>query len=67
MDTSKLRTKNSVELTTLMMELLREQFSLRMAKGSQELEKPSEMKRLRRMIARVKTIMTEQVKGTQGE
>ena len=65
MDANQLRKKSSTELKTLMMELLREQFNLRMAKGSQELAKPSEMKRLRHTIARVKTIMTEQARGMQ--
>lgn len=67
MDASKLRQKSFSELNTLVMELLREQFNLRMAKGSQQLAKPSEMKRVRHMIARVKTVMAEQEKGMQDE
>ena len=58
-----LRQKKPEELDALMLELLREQFNLRMQKGSGQLSKPSEMKRVRREIARVKTVITEMVTG----
>lgn len=56
MKVSELREKKPEELETLLMDLLREQFNLRMQKGSGQLTKPSEMKRVRRDIARIKTI-----------
>ncbi len=63
MNATELREKKPEELNILLLELLREQFNLRMQKGSSQLSKPSEIKRVRRDIARVKTIMTETTKG----
>lgn len=63
MKTAELRTKKPEELEALILELLREQFNLRMQKGSGQLSKPSEVKRVRRTIARVKTVMTELAVG----
>lgn len=63
METEELRKKNPEELDALILELLREQFNLRMQKGSGQLSKPSEMKRVRREIARVKTVITEMATG----
>ena len=60
MNAAELRQKNSVELDKLLLELKREQFNLRMQKGTGQLSKPSEVKRVRRDIARLKTIMAEQ-------
>jgi large subunit ribosomal protein L29 len=63
MEAAELRKKKPEELDALVLELLREQFNLRMQKGSGQLSKPSEMKRVRREIARVKTVITEMVTG----
>ena len=63
MDAAELRQKNSVELLKLLQELKREQFNLRMQKGTGQLSKPNEVQRVRRDIARIKTIMAEQVAG----
>ena len=63
MDTTELRQKKPEELDALILELLREQFNLRMQKGSGQLSKPSEMKRVRRTIARAKTIIAEMAAG----
>jgi len=63
MEAAELRTKKPEELDALVLELLREQFNLRMQKGSGQLSKPSEMKRVRREIARVKTVITEMATG----
>ena len=63
MDTTELRQKKPEELDALILELLREQFNLRMQKGSGQLSKPSEMKRVRRTIARVKTVIAEMTVG----
>ncbi len=63
MDTAELRQKKTEELDALILELMREQFNLRMQKGSGELSKPSEMKRVRRTIARVKTVIAEMAAG----
>jgi len=61
MKAAELKKKKPQELNTLLYELLREQFNLRMQKGSGQLSKPSEVKRVRRNIARVKTILHEMV------
>lgn len=63
MEAAELRKKKPEELDALVLELLREQFNLRMQKGSGQLSKPSEMKRIRRTIARVKTVITEMATG----
>ncbi len=59
MNAAELRAKPQEELQEELSKLLREQFNLRMQKGSGQLSKPSEVKRVRREIARVKTILTE--------
>jgi large subunit ribosomal protein L29 len=59
MNTADLRKKSSEELQTLLLELNREQFNLRMQQGTGQLSKPSQLKSVRRNIARIKTIMTE--------
>ncbi len=58
-----LKQKKPEELDALMLELLREQFNLRMQKGTGQLSKPSEMKLVRRTIARVKTVIAEMAAG----
>ena len=63
MNAAELRKKNSEELGKLLLELKREQFILRMQKGTGQLGKPSEVQRVRRDIARIKTIMAQQTAG----
>lgn len=65
MNAIELRKKNNEELNQLLLDLRREQFNLRMQKGSGQLSKPSEVKRVRRDIARVKTILAELSAGKQ--
>lgn len=60
MKASDLREKDAAGLETELNSLLREQFNLRMQKGSGQDVKPHDFTRVRRDIARVKTIMTEQ-------
>lgn len=59
MNASELRTKNQDELKKELMELLRAQFSLRMQLGTQQTNKTHELRRVRRDIARVRTVMHE--------
>ncbi|MTW22857.1 50S ribosomal protein L29 [Allochromatium palmeri] len=63
MKANELRTNSAAELQTQLMDLLREQFNLRMQRGTGQLSKPSRMKAVRRDIARIKTIMAEQKAG----
>lgn len=55
-----LRAKSGDELQTELSGLYREQFNLRMQRGSGQEVKPHDFKRVRRQIARIKTIMNEQ-------
>jgi len=62
MNASELRTKSDAELREELTGLLREQFNLRMQKGTGQLGQPSELRRVRREIARVQTVLTEKSK-----
>ncbi|PIP78821.1 MAG: 50S ribosomal protein L29 [Gammaproteobacteria bacterium CG22_combo_CG10-13_8_21_14_all_40_8] len=59
MNANELREKNSEELKTEMMALLRQQFNLRMQQGTGQLTQSHLLKNVRRDIARVKTIMNQ--------
>ncbi len=59
MDVKELRGKSPAELTEELNGLLREQFNLRMQKGTGQLANSSRLKTVRRDVARVKTIMNE--------
>ncbi len=54
---SELKTKTVDELNTELSGLFREQFNLRMQRGSGQDVKPHNFKRVRRQIARIKTII----------
>ncbi len=60
MKATEYRGKTADELNKLLLDLKREQFNLRMQQGSGQLTKPSEVQRVRREIARVKTVINEQ-------
>ncbi len=59
MNASELREKSGDELRDALHELLKEQFNLRMQRGTGQFSRPHLMKAVRRNIARVKTIMRE--------
>ena len=59
MKASELRTKNTDELSNELKELLRAQFSLRMQVATQQTNKTHELRKVRRDIARVRTVMHE--------
>lgn len=59
MKASDLRQKNDTELTKELSGLLREQFNLRMQQGTGQLARPDQMKKVRRNIARIKTVLNE--------
>ena len=63
MNASELRQKSSDELKTELDGLLREQFNLRMQKGSGQLSRPDQVRKVRRDIARIKTVMNEKTKA----
>ena len=62
MNANELRAKSDVELREELTGLLREQFNLRMQKGTGQLGQPSELRRVRREIARVQTVLNEKAK-----
>ncbi|MBW5802543.1 50S ribosomal protein L29 [Coxiella endosymbiont of Ornithodoros amblus] len=59
MNVNDFRNKTKVELKKELFELLKEQFNLRMQKGGGEAPRPHLFKRVRRDIARVKTLLGE--------
>ncbi len=65
MNANDLRQKSAAELKLEMDGLLREQFNLRMQKGTGQLSRPDQVKKVRRDIARIKTVLNE--KGNAGE
>ncbi|MFC4159785.1 50S ribosomal protein L29 [Chitinimonas lacunae] len=59
MKASELRNKSVEELKNELHSLLKAQFGLRMQLATQQLAKTSELKRVRRDIARVRTILAD--------
>ncbi len=59
MNAKDLREKSVAELKTELLGLLKEQFGLRMQHATGQLAKNSELSRVRRDIARVRTVMAE--------
>lgn len=60
--TAKELNENSVdELRTELLNLLKEQFNLRMQNATGQLSNSSQLKKVRRSIARVKTIIRQKV------
>jgi large subunit ribosomal protein L29 len=59
MKASELREKSVTDLNTELLALLREQFNLRIQKGTGQLPKALVMKKVRHDIARVKTVLKE--------
>ena len=60
MEGKELRDKSPVDLRKLLLEKRREQFSLRMQRGSGQAARPNQMREVRRDIARIKTVLNEQ-------
>jgi large subunit ribosomal protein L29 len=63
MNASELKDKSVEELNNELKGLLREQFNLRMQKGTGQLSQPHRVSQVRREIARVKTILNEKAKS----
>lgn len=63
MKASELKAKSVEELQTELLSLTKAQFGLRMQMATQQLTNNSELGKVRRDIARVKTVLTE--KGAQ--
>jgi len=63
MKTTELRTQDDAGLKKELDELLRAQFSMRMQKATQQLTNTSQIRKVRRDIARVRTVMNEKAKA----
>jgi large subunit ribosomal protein L29 len=59
MDIQEIRNRSDSELRSELSELLQEQFNLRMQKGTGQLAQAHALRRVRRDIARVKTVLGE--------
>jgi large subunit ribosomal protein L29 len=59
MKVSEIRQKTKIELRSMLLDLSREQFNLRMQKGTGQLSKPDQMKKVRRNVARINTVLKE--------
>jgi len=60
MKTSELRAKNAQDLTTELVSLRREQFALRLQRATGQAVKPDQFGKVRKSIARLKTVQREQ-------
>jgi large subunit ribosomal protein L29 len=60
MKAKELRAKGAADLREELLKLRREQFNLRMAQASGQAAKPDQFGKVRRNIARVKTVLGEQ-------
>ncbi len=63
MKVAELRSKSEQELKAELVELRREQFNLRMQRGTGQLGNPARFKEVRRDIARVNTVLREKARA----
>ena len=57
METKEMRAKDAAALNKELQDLLKAQFSLRMQKATQQLQNTSQIRKVRRDIARVRTVL----------
>jgi large subunit ribosomal protein L29 len=67
MKASELKAKSPQELQQELNSLLKAQFGLRMQKATQQLTNTSQLKKVRRDIARVRTVLAEKAVNTGGQ
>ncbi len=65
MNTKEMRAKSPEDLNKELLGLRKAQFSLRMQIATQQLTKTSEVARVKREIAQLKTILTEKTRAAQ--
>jgi large subunit ribosomal protein L29 len=63
MKASELRGRSTDELNQELQSLLRAQFNLRMQKATQQLNNTSQIRKVRRDIARVRTLLNQKAKA----
>jgi len=66
MDAKDFRQKSTNELRTELLQLRREQFNLRMAQATGQTVKPDQIKKARKNVARLKTVLGEQARAAKG-
>jgi large subunit ribosomal protein L29 len=66
MKAKEIRQKGGAELQEELLKLRREQFNLRMAQATGQAVKPDQAGKVRRNIARVKTVLGEQARANKG-
>jgi large subunit ribosomal protein L29 len=59
METKELRAKDAAALNKELQDLLRAHFSLRMQKATQQLQNTSQLRNVKRDIARVRTVLAQ--------
>ena len=62
--TDDLKVKTDDQLQTQLVELKREQFNLRFQSATNQLEKPSRVREVRRTIARIKTLQSQRTRAS---
>ena len=62
-----LKGKSDDQLTDELGELKREQFNLRFQAATNQIEKPSRVREVRRTIARIKTLQNERARAAQAK
>ena len=62
MKIAEIREKTNSELSETLLELCRDQFNLRMQKATGQLSKSDQIKKIRRSIARINTVLNEKSK-----
>ena len=65
MNTKEMRAKSPEDLNKELLDLRRAQFSMRMQVATQQLTKVTEIGRVKREIAQIKTILTEKARAAQ--
>ena len=63
MDAKELRAKKPAELTEELLKLRKEQFALRLQRATGQAVKPDQFGKVRRNIARLKTVAREQLRA----
>jgi len=63
MNTKEMRAKSPEDLNKELIELRKAQFSLRMQVATQQLTKTTELGRVKREIAQIKTVLTEKARA----
>jgi large subunit ribosomal protein L29 len=59
MDAKELRTKSAAELSDELLKMRKEQFALRMQRATGQAPKPDQFQKVRKNIARLKTVQRE--------